>query len=68
MNEVAPNIDFGLLNRMTDLVVCSRCFQAGRRNPVVQVISARHRPRSLCRHCSPQTRHHKSGTLRMLDA
>lgn len=68
MNEPAPKIDFGLLNRLTDLVICSRCFRSGRLNPVVQVVSGQHRPRTLCRDCAPRARSHESGTVRMLNA
>jgi hypothetical protein len=37
----------GLLARHTDQILCSHCLAEGRRTPVPQVISARHRPRSL---------------------
>ncbi len=68
MNEPAPKIDFGLLNRLTDLVICSRCFQSGRLNPVVQVVSGRHRPRTLCQDCTQQARSLEPSTVHMLNA
>ena len=47
----SAKIDFGLLSRLTDLLLCSRCLRQGRRTPVPQVLSRRHRPRSLCSAC-----------------
>ena len=68
MTEATSNIDLRLLNHLTDLVVCSRCFRAGRLKPVVQIVSERHRPRTLCRDCDSQERRHDTGTVRMLNA
>lgn len=45
------NIDYRLLNRLSNLVVCSRCLSNGKLTPVPQVISQRHTPRSLCSSC-----------------
>lgn len=47
----SAKIDLGLLSRLTDLLLCSRCLRQGRRTPVPQVLSRRHRPRSLCSAC-----------------
>ena len=51
------SIDFGLLERLTDQVICSRCLRTGVRTPINQIVSRRHRPRTLCRDCqSPPDR------------
>lgn len=44
-------VAYGLLERSTNQLLCSHCLAAGRRTPVPQVISTRHRPRSLCASC-----------------
>ncbi|MCH8059148.1 MAG: hypothetical protein IIA11_01685 [Proteobacteria bacterium] len=50
-------IDYRLLGMLSDLVICSRCFRAGKVTPVPQVLSKRHTPRSLCRSCIEPRRH-----------
>ena len=50
------NIDYRLLNRLSNLVVCSRCLSKGKLTPVPQVISPRHTPRSLCASCVKPSR------------
>jgi len=45
------NIDFGLLDRLTSELLCSRCLLDGVRSPVTQVVSKFHRPRTLCPTC-----------------
>jgi hypothetical protein len=55
--RVAPaggKIEFGLLERLSQLLLCGRCLRHGRKTPVRQVISHRHRPRSLCTACSAE--------------
>jgi hypothetical protein len=47
----SASIDFRLLSLLTDLLLCSRCLRLGRRTPIPQVVSRRHRPRSLCDQC-----------------
>lgn len=44
-------VAYGLLDRRTNQLLCSNCLAEGRRTPVPQVISIRHRPRSLCASC-----------------
>jgi len=44
------NVDYRLLNRMSNLVICSSCLRAGKVTPVPQVISDRH---SLTNECPP---------------
>ncbi len=47
----AARLELGLLERFSALVLCSGCLRHGRRTSVPQVISPRHRPRTLCRDC-----------------
>ena len=53
MKTTASNakVDYRLLGLMSDLVICSRCLQAGRVTPVPQILSNRHKPRSICNDC-----------------
>ena len=46
---VKDNVDYRLLNRMSNLVICSSCLRSGKITPVPQVISDRH---SLTNECS----------------
>ena len=50
------NVDYRLLNRLSDLVICSRCLQQGKVTPVPQVISDRHVLSNQCPNC----RHEKA--------
>jgi hypothetical protein len=43
--------DYRLMQYATDLLLCSRCLRSGVRTRVQQLISSRHRPRTLCRAC-----------------
>jgi hypothetical protein len=49
--QASTNVDHRFLTYFSDLLVCSRCLRFGRRTPVRQVISPRHRPQTLCRDC-----------------
>ena len=51
MEHATAHVDYSLLDRRSNQLLCSRCLKAGIRRPVVQVISARHRLQSLCRPC-----------------
>jgi len=53
MPATTGNVDHGLLSRLSSLLLCSACLRRGVRTPVPQVISRRHRPRSLCAACGP---------------
>ena len=44
-------VDYRLLDRLSNLVICSTCFQAGRVTPVPQVISDRHMLQNVCADC-----------------
>jgi len=52
----SDNVDYRLLNRLSNLVICSRCLRRGKVTPVPQVISDRH---SLTNECS-KCRHESS--------
>ncbi len=70
---VQNKVDYRLLNRLSDLVICSRCFRLGTVTPVPQVISSRHALKNVCPACSTasqcldaagrQTIRHKIGRL-----
>ncbi len=45
------NVDYRLLDRLSNLVICSRCFQDGKVTPVPQVISDRHTLQNECAEC-----------------
>jgi hypothetical protein len=51
------NVDYRLLNRLSNLVICCRCLRRGKVTPVPQVISDRH---SLTNEC-PSCRHESAG-------
>ena len=46
-----PKVDCSLLRRWSNLLLCSGCLKKGIRKPLAQVISARHRMRTLCPGC-----------------
>lgn len=48
---VQNKVDYRLLNRLSDLVICSRCFRLGTVTPVPQVISSRHALKNVCPDC-----------------
>ena len=52
-STVKDNVDYRLLNRLSDIVICSGCLRRGKVTPVPQVISDR---RSLTNQC-PDCRH-----------
>ena len=45
------NVSYRLLNRLSNLVICSRCLRAGKVTPVPQVISGRHSLTNECADC-----------------
>ena len=49
--NVKDNVDYRLLDRLSNLVICSSCFQAGVVTPVPQVISDRHTLQNVCNDC-----------------
>jgi len=45
------NVDYRLLNRLSNLVICSCCLRRGKITPVPQVISGRHTLSNECPTC-----------------
>jgi len=45
------NVDYRLLNRLSNLVICSSCLRSGIITPVPQVISDRHALTNECAEC-----------------
>ena len=45
------NVSYRLLNRLSNLVICSRCLRGGKVTPVPQVISGRHSLTNECAEC-----------------
>ena len=45
------NVSYRLLDRLSNLVICSRCLRAGRVTPVPQIISGRHSLTNECAEC-----------------
>ena len=53
------NVDYRLLNKLSNLVICSQCLRSGKVTPVPQAISKRHTPSNVCSQC----RHRLAGGL-----
>ena len=49
------NVSYRLLDRLSNLVICSRCLRAGRVTPVPQIISGRHSLTNECAECRTRT-------------
>ncbi|MEO1203707.1 MAG: hypothetical protein AAFX10_13420 [Pseudomonadota bacterium] len=45
------NVDYRLLNRVSNLVICSNCLRNGKVTPVPQIISDLRPPTNLCPSC-----------------
>ena len=45
-------VDYSLLERFTELLICSGCFKKHEHQPVRQLVSGRHRPLALCPECA----------------
>ena len=45
------NVDYRLLNKLSKLVICSRCLQRGTVTPVPQVISPDRKITNVCTRC-----------------
>jgi|GEM_PF-1097793 len=48
---VQDNVDYRLLNNLSNLVICSHCLRNGRVTPVPQIISAERKVRNVCSDC-----------------
>lgn len=52
MGSIAnDNVDYRLLNRLSNLVICSRCLRNGKVTPVPQVTSNRRSLTNICTKC-----------------
>ena len=49
------NVSYRLLNRLSNLVICSTCLRAGKVTPVPQIISGRHSLTNECADCRSHT-------------
>lgn len=49
--QVKDNVDYRLLNGLSNLVICSQCLRTGKVTPVPQVITRHRSPTNLCSHC-----------------
>ena len=45
------NVSYRLLERLSNLVICSSCLRAGKITPVPQIISGRHSLTNECAEC-----------------
>ena len=63
------NVSYRLLNRLSNLVICSCCLRAGVVTPVPQIISGRHSLTSECADCRakhPERHGHKRKLAKLL--
>ena len=51
-NNLSRKVDYSLLERFTELLICSGCFKKHEHQPVRQLVSGRHRPLALCPECA----------------
>lgn len=49
--QVKDNIDYRLLNGLSNLVICSHCLRSGKVTPVPQIITRQRTPTNLCPDC-----------------
>ena len=54
------NIDYRLLDRLSNLVICSSCLRRGKVTPVPQVISNRHSLTNECPDCRSANEHSRN--------
>lgn len=63
----SDNVDYRLLNRLSNLVICSQCLRKGKVIPVPQVISRHRKLTNLCGNCrserQPVAMRHRLGKL-----
>jgi hypothetical protein len=62
------NVSYRLLNKLSKLVICSRCLRQGKVTPVPQLISVRHTLTNECADCRSRNfalrdNRHKSAKL-----
>ena len=65
--QVKDNIDYRLLNGLSNLVICSQCLRSGKVTPVPQIITRQRTPTNLCPDCratnTPKRLKRRSGKL-----
>lgn len=49
--SIKSNVDYRLLNGLSNLVICSRCLRSGKVTPVPQIITKERTPTNLCVSC-----------------
>lgn len=49
--QIKDNIDYRLLNGLSNLVICSQCLRSGKVTPVPQIITRQRTPTNLCPDC-----------------
>jgi hypothetical protein len=62
-------VSYRLLNKLSDLVICSRCLRQGKVTPVPQIISGRHALTNECAECrsrNPSRRGHRRKPAKLL--
>jgi hypothetical protein len=59
------NVSYRLLNRLSNLVICSRCLRAGKVTPVPQVISGRHSLTNECADCRSEATETRGRRLKL---
>ena len=62
------NISYRLLNRLSDLVICSSCLRRGKVTPVPQIISDRHALTNVCSDCRCERLRPKAGQRAVVTA
>ena len=63
------NVSYRLLNRLSDLVICSSCLRSGVVTPVPQIISGRHSLTNECVDCrakNDKREGHRRGLAKLL--
>ena len=63
------NVSYRLLNKLSTLVICSRCLRSGIVTPVPQIISGRHSLTNECAECrakSPERHGHSGKPAKLL--
>lgn len=50
-STIQDNVDYRLLNNLSNLVICSRCLQRGKVTPVPQIIRPERKVTNVCIHC-----------------
>jgi hypothetical protein len=63
------NVSYRLLNRLSNLVICSRCLRSGVVTPVPQIISGRHSLTNECAECraaNPEQQGHRRRLAKLL--